>query len=355
MIAWRSAKVSLLGLCLMLGACAAVPLHVRLDPPIPPDHVFVLRDGTVLPARSWLPPAGTRWRGIILALHGFTDSRDGFELAGPDFARAGYAVIAPDQRGFGGTASRGTWPGAARLIEDAAEVAGQLRATYPGKRLILLGESMGGAIALCLAARPHPPADAFVLLAPAVWGWGQLDPRLAALLFAADHLAPGWAPNPNQVPGEIVASDNFDALRRMGRDPLTLRRPTVATLRGLVDLMTMAQRAVPRLHGAVLILSGGRDMIVPPAATSAAWSRLPAEVRRGFYPNGYHLLLRDHDRALVEADILAWLAAPDGWLPSGADVAAGAWEASRPWSGGPAEALPAGGLDGAGLRTVWPF
>ena len=52
----------------------------------------------------------------------------------------------------------------------------------------------------------------------------------------------------------------------------------------------------------------------------AAWAKLPPGVRRGFYLGGYHLLLRDHDRNLVETDILAWLADPSRWLPSGADI-----------------------------------
>ena len=76
-------------------------------------------------------------------------------------------------------------------------------------------------------------------------------------------------------------------------------------------LMGEAHDAMAHLHGPVLLLDGRRDQLVPPAATASAWDGLPASVRRGFYPNGYHLLLRDRDRALVEADILAWLDDPD--------------------------------------------
>lgn len=337
-----------------LAGCARVPPTLALDPVAPPDMRFAMADGAVLPARVWAVPPGVAAQGVILWLHGFTDSRDGFELAGPVFAASGWAVVAPDQRGFGATASRGTWPGTARLVDDAAGVAAQLRARFPG-RLVLMGESMGGAVALCLAARPATRVDATVLLSPAVWGWGQLDPRLAAALWAADGIAPGWRPNPADVPADIWATDNIEALRRLARDPLTIRRPTVATLRGLVDLMTAAQKAAPDVRGPVLVLAGRRDRVVPQAAMAVAWGRLPATARRGFYPNGYHLLLRDRDRALVAADILAWLRDPGAWLPSGADVAAGAWTAAGSSAGEPAEALPAGVLDGVGERPVWPF
>jgi alpha-beta hydrolase superfamily lysophospholipase len=361
MIPRRGALSTTWACLLVLASCAAtprlapLPLPQQTDTPLPPDLTFTMNDGVVLPARSWLPPASTAVRGVILALHGYTDSRDGWELPAPVFAAAGYALFAPDQRGFGATADRGAWAGADRMVEDAATMAAQLRARYPGKRLILMGESMGGAVAACLNASHPGAADATVLLAPAVWGWRQMDPRLAASLVVADAVAPGWAPNPGRISIDIAASDNYDALVRMGHDKLTLLRPTVASMRGVVDLMSDAQRAAARLNGPVLILDGRRDQVVPPPATAAAWSHLPANVRRGFYPNGFHLLLRDKDRALVEADVLAWLQDPDAWLPSGADVAAGAWRADEAWQGGSEAALPAGRLDGIGLQKVWPY
>jgi alpha-beta hydrolase superfamily lysophospholipase len=344
-----------------LAGCMAVP---RLDPlplprqtetPLPPDMSFTMDDGMVLPARAWLPPAGTPWRGVILALHGYTDSRDGWEMPAPGFAAAGYAVFAPDQRGFGASPDRGAWAGTDRMVADAADIATQLRARHPGQRLIVMGESMGGAVALVLNATHPGLADATVLLAPAVWGWGQIDPKLGVALLAADSVAPGWKPNPGSVDINIAASDNRDALIRMGRDKLTLLRPTVDSMRGVVDLMTAAQRDAPKLTGPVLILDGRRDQVVPPPATARVWAHLPAAVRRAFYPNGYHLLLRDKDRALVAADILSWLENPDAWLPSGADVAAGAWQADQAWVGGSTGALPAGRLDGLGLPKVWPY
>ena len=313
-----------------------------------------MSDGAILPARDWLPPAQP-WRGVILALHGFTDSRDGWEVSAPAFAAAGYALFAPDQRGFGDTASRNHWAGTTRMVNDAAELVAQLRARYPGLPVIVMGESMGGAVATVLAARPNNPSDATVLLAPAVWGWGQMDPAVAATLLAASALAPGWEPDPGQIGREITASDNIPALMRMGRDPLTLRRPSVAMLRGLVDLMADAQAASAHLHGRVLILSGRRDQLVPPHATAAAWARLPPDIRRGFYPNGYHLLLRDRDRALVIADILSWLQTPDAWLPSGADTAAGAWQADHAWQARLPAATPAGHADDTGADSVWPY
>jgi alpha-beta hydrolase superfamily lysophospholipase len=345
-------RTVLIGYLLALLACAAPHGAVPTDALIPPTLAFTLRDGTVLPARAWLP---TRPRGVILALHGFLDSRDAWELPAPVFAAAGYAVYAPDQRGFGATATRGTWPGTDTLVSDAADLVQQLRARYAGLPVIVMGESMGGAVALLLAARPAPSADAFVLLAPAVWGWHQLPPPYAITLRLTALLAPAWSPDPGRVAQNIYASDNITALIRLGRDPLTIRTPSIALTKGLVDLMTAAQAAAPDIHGRVLVLSGRRDQLVPPAATEAAWAHFPANVRRAFYPHGYHLLLRDTDRALVEADILAWLSAPDAWLPSGADAATAAWQADHAWHPTTNPYLPATEADTTFAPPIWPY
>ena len=313
-----------------------------------------MRDGYALPARIW-PSQTQPARGVILALHGFTDSRDAWEYPAPVFAAAGYTLGAPDQRGFGDTKTRGSWAGDRIMVADAAELAATLRKQDPGRRLIVMGESMGGAVAMCLAAETPAAADAYLLLSPAVWGRGQMTLPIRSALWAASSIAPNWRLTGREVPIDVVASDNREALLRLAHDPLTLRNVTTSMLRGLVDLMDRAQDAAAKLPASTLVLDGRRDQVIPPSATAVAWAKLPHAVRRGLYLGGYHLLLRDQDRALVLSDILAWLSIPDRWLPSGADVNAAAWAADDAWDAGAADILPAAALDGTGLRRVWPF
>jgi acylglycerol lipase len=293
-----------------------------------------------LPARARMP-AGTP-RAVVLALHGFNDSRDAWELSGPVFAAAGVAVFAPDQRGFGATPERGHWVGQERLAADAAAMLRALALPWPGVPLYAMGESMGGALLMVLAASAAaPPVSGWILLAPAVWGRQQMGPALSAALWVASNVAPGWRLTGHEVPIKVMASDNRDALIRLGRDPLTILATRVDALRGLADLMDAAQDAAPGLPANTLVGYGGRDRLVPPEAMHRAWTRMPGAVRRALYPNGYHLLTRDRDRAEVTGDVLAWMTAPNGWLPSGADASATSWLAAP--SGG-AGAEPALGL-----------
>ena len=334
----RRAALLLLALGLLaggVGSCTGLPRYGVPLPPLPEaalvaDDTFVMDDGARLPVKRWLPQgdqAGAP-RAVVLALHGFNDSRNAWDIPGEAFAKAGVAVFAPDQRGFGAAPERGAWPGAARLADDAASSLRALAARYPDTKLFAMGESMGGAVLMTLAARPDPPPVAgWVLLSPAVWGRQQMGVVLSSGLWLVSSVAPGLSVTGTEVPLRVMASDNREALIRLARDPLTIRRTRFDALRGLTDTMDLAQAAAPRLRAPTLVLYGARDTLVPADATARAWARMPPTVRRAYYPAGYHLLLRDRGRAAPTRDVLAWMDDPSAFLPSGADIAAAAWQA----------------------------
>jgi alpha-beta hydrolase superfamily lysophospholipase len=323
-------------LALSLAGCMATGVHYRQDAAVaPPDLSFRMDDGAVLPGRVWRADGAER--GVIVALHGFGDSRDAWEHSGPRLAARGFTVYAYDQRGFGAAPGRGHWAGTERMVDDAAEVAADVaRRETPGVPLTVLGESMGGAVLMVASAedawRRHGAAVAgTVLLAPAVWGRGQMNPLLVAALDVADAVAPERRMTGREIELHVRASDDRAELLKLARDPLTLDGASLATIGGLVELMTRAQAAAGRMRGPVLIAYGAKDDLIPPAATAAAWAKLPGDDRRAYYSDGYHLMLRDLDHAAVDQDIASWAAHPERPLPSGADVAAAGWVAGRPW------------------------
>ena len=307
-----------------LGGCVseiATP-GPTIAPAVQADDAFTMPDGMRLPFRSWLPESAPT--AVVLALHGINDSRDAWEIPAPDFAAAGIAVYAPDQRGFGATAARGFWPGGDALADDAATMARLLRARYPGVRLILLGESMGAAVLMHMATRPDPPdVDGYLLLAPAVWGRAAMNSFLRSLLWLASNTVPGM-----ELTGQglkVTPSDNTEALMRLSTDPLSLRRTRVDTVRGLVDLMDAALAAAPEFDAPALLMYGAKDELIPPRATAVTWHRLPPSSRRAFYSTGYHLLFRDLGRQVPIDDAIAWIIAPNTPLPSSAESAAAFW------------------------------
>lgn len=295
------------------------------------DTAFIAADGASLPLRHWQPPGEPR--AVILALHGFNDYSKAFEEPAAAWAAAGIATYAYDQRGFGAAPGRTLWPGSARLAADADAAVGLLRARYPGRPVYLLGESMGGAVAVDAAtgADGLAPAkvDGIVLSAPAVWGRETMDliPKLA--LWAGVRLFPETTLSGSDL--RIKASDNLPMLRALGRDPLVIKQTRIDAVWGLVNLMDRALDAAPRLNEPLLLLYGAHDEIIPREALRDFVAHLPiaGEPRRrlAFYQAGYHLLLRDLEGAAVAGDVASWIRDANTPLPSRADRLA----AAKPW------------------------
>jgi acylglycerol lipase len=313
---------------------AATHLAPSASPARFTDSAFIAADGVSLPLRKWLPHGEVK--SVILALHGFNDYSKAFAMPAPLWAEHGIATYAYDQRGFGGAPMRASWAGTARLAGDAVTATRLLRATYPGRPIYLLGESMGGAVSILAAsgtdAIPPAEADGLILSAPAVWGRPTMDfwPKLA--LFAAVRFVPDMLLTGSGL--GIKPSDNLPMLKALMKDPMVIKGARVATIYGLVDLMDTALEAAPRLQMPFLLLYGAHDEIVPREALAdfvAALPPDPAHRRRlAYYRNGYHLLLRDLEGAVVAGDVANWAFDRKAPLPSHADRR----EALRPWPPG---------------------
>ncbi len=319
----RSVRVTcwLLTLILQTG-CAGPPLRHPGPAPVTSGD-FTMTDGTAIPYRAWVPHRTPS--AIVLALHGMNDSRDAWEYPAPAFTSAGIALYAPDLRGFGATPTRGLWPGTQTMVDDVRTEVRILRHRYPHARLIMMAESMGAAVVMVMATQPRPPAvNGYVLIAPAVWGRAEMNFPMRALLWLANEIVPAA-----RLTGggfvKVTASDNRTALIRLSNDPLTIHATRVDAINGLVDLMDKALAAAPHMPAPSLFLYGGHDELIPPRATAATWRALPPDIDRAFYPDDYHLMLRDKERTRPIDDILAWIRDPAAPLPSGADAAARAW------------------------------
>lgn len=287
---------------------------------------LLMPDGARLPLHAWMPETPPP-RAAVIALHGFNEySRSFAEDPAPLFTQAGIALYAYDQRGFGRAPHRGIWPGAATLAADASTAAKLIRARHPDIPLVMMGESMGGAVLMVAATSADPPpVDGYVLLAPAVWGRSTMPAIMRWTLDLALALIPAIAFS-NSAPG-FTPTNNLAALRRWSRDPLIIRETRIDAVGGLVDLMDAAVAAAPRFTAPALLLFGGDDRLVPSDSTRAMLRRLPplSTQRVAYYPGGYHMLLRDRDGPKVVQDIAAWVLDHAAPLPSGADQAARAW------------------------------
>ena len=272
-----------------------------------------MSDGYQLPVTVWEADAP---QAVFLALHGFNDYRNAFDGPARFFATHNIMTYAYDQRGFGETAQRGLWPGDNVLESDAASMASLICDKHPDLPLFLLGESMGGAVAINMQ-QAAPCIAGMVLVGPAVWGWQTMPFWQRNTLKFAAHIVPA-----KTLTGEglkITPSDNTEMLRALGRDPLVIKATRIDTMYGLTNLMEAALLSSPQLAVPTLILYGEKDEIIPHDPTCVMLERLPEQSSTRFvlYPDGYHMLLRDLQADVVLHDVVTWVSDQAAALPSG--------------------------------------
>lgn len=326
---WHSRRAAVLS---TIFAATLLACTVQLQPraesslePVIARTAILTADGYRLPLDRW---GSGDPEAVVLALHGFTEHRGVFRGLAGALAEGGFAVYAYDQRGFGETRHRGIWPGEDILVDDARAAWQLLRERYPDRPIHLLGESMGGAIALLATTDPGAiEPDSMVLLAPAIWAREVMPWYQRTGLWLGDHLMPGLSFNP--VTARRIAdtqpTDDPAVAAEMRTDDRMLRDVRADMLVGMTDLMDAALHATEQLPEPALILYGLEDEIIPPEAACAMLERIASgagpEPTVAVYPDGYHLLTRDLQAHLTRGDIVAWIGEQRRHLPSGRAMA----------------------------------
>jgi alpha-beta hydrolase superfamily lysophospholipase len=116
---------------------------------------------------------------------------------------------------------------------------------------------------------------------------------------------------------KILATDNIELLRKMGNDPLIIKKTRVDAVYGVMQLMDTAYERAPLVKTPALILYGGCDQVIPSEPIARSLEHFHAPVTFIYYPEGYHMLLRDLQGGRVMTDILSWINKPQAPVPSG--------------------------------------
>jgi fermentation-respiration switch protein FrsA (DUF1100 family) len=156
---------------------------------------IAIQTGDGLTLRSWWAPPTRADGRVIVYLHGNAGHRGGRADRIGDYLAAGYGVLLVGYRGYGGNPGQPTEAG---LYEDArANLAFLARESVRPQQIVLLGESLGTAVAIQMAT--EVPILALVLEAP-----------LASILHSARARYPLFA-------FDFLVRDKFNSLKKIGR------------------------------------------------------------------------------------------------------------------------------------------
>jgi carboxylesterase len=231
--------------------------------------------------------------GVVL-VHGFTGSPYEVRYLGEQLHRAGFTVKAPLLPGHGTSVAdldTTTWQDWIEHVERSIDA---LRVRCG--RVAVVGQSLGGLIALYLASRRSDIAAVASLAAP-LWLDG-IAGRVAR--WAAAGRMPVRA-----IP-KFGGSDVRDA-RTKAENPCYDAIPMRA-LGQLAQFMHVVDAALPQVTQPVLVLHGRHDHTAP-VACAPRIAEATRAVRLRILPRSYHLIAVDVERDAVAAEVISFIRA----------------------------------------------
>jgi fermentation-respiration switch protein FrsA (DUF1100 family) len=143
---------SITSAALLLAGCSGVFLQPDRRLYVRPEAVgakweearFPSIDKTALTG-LWFPSRRGASRGVVIQFHGNGENMTSHFLSAQWLALEGWDVLAFDYRGYGASGGRKSLAGS---VEDGVAALRWARAKAPGRPLVVLGQSLGGALAV---------------------------------------------------------------------------------------------------------------------------------------------------------------------------------------------------------------
>lgn len=276
------------------------------------ETTLPLRDGITLFARAWAPASPRR---IVICVQGLGGHGGYYRDLAQALAADGTVLAAPDLRGHGrSTGVRGNIDRFDRYLEDIDATARWAQTSWPGKPIILLGESMGASIAIqYIISNQHLsepiPLAGLALVSPVLRPAIQPSVGEAARFLQFLVTAPARPAMATTGREELGCRDN-EFNDRLRADPLFVRKVSVRFLNRLAFWLWQTRRQAGQVSLPLLVLQGERDYVAHPAGTALFLRRVRTTDQRVItFPEAYHCLLYDPATPLVVKALREWLSA----------------------------------------------
>nr|GEX44114.1 caffeoylshikimate esterase [Tanacetum cinerariifolium]GEZ60429.1 caffeoylshikimate esterase [Tanacetum cinerariifolium] len=267
--------------------------------------------------KSWLPRPGVRIKAAVCFVHGYGDTCTFFfEGIAKKIAAAGYGVYAIDHPGFGLSEGlhgyvRNFSDMVDNVIEQYTRIKG--RPEVRGMPRFLLGQSMGGAVALKVHLKEQREWDGVVLVAPMCKISEEMKPpeALQKVLIFLSRLTPKAKLVPAKDLGELAFRD---AQKRKLANYNVISYSDQTRLKTAVELLNATnelESEVEKVSSPLLILHGAADKVTDPNISKFLYEKAASKDKTlKLYDGSYHCILEgESDERIFEVldDIIAWL------------------------------------------------
>jgi carboxylesterase len=244
-----------------------------------------------MPLMEGADPIRTKGNDIgVLLIHGFTSTPKGLAPLADRLADSGYSVSAPRLPGHGTSLSecnRTTWHDwYAEVTRAFDELRGGCGTVF------VFGFSMGGTLALRLAADRGDQIAGLILLNPSVFTT-RPDRHLLPLLA---KVVPAWPGISNDIKKDGVVEQAYDKI-------------PVRAAYSLNQMWTGVKPDIPSINQPILVFTSTDDHVVEPENSEYILEHVNSIDRHQvILPDSYHVALLDNDAETVIDNTAAFVA-----------------------------------------------
>lgn len=255
--------------------------------------------------QAWLPEGDVK--AVMLIVHGLGEHSGRYMNFINHFLPLGYAAYAMDHIGHGKS------DGGREIVEKFEDYTDTLEIYFrmvkdwmPNKPIVLVGQSLGGLIATYYLLDHQDDFKAAVLFAPAI----KMPDSISPLTIAIAKLLAVLAPRTGTVGLDVNAiCRDPEVVKAFANDPLIYHGKTPARLGA--ELLRAMQRIANEADKIILpfiALQGGGDRIINPEGAQMLYDKATSKDKAiKIYPDFYHELFNDPERAIVLSDVETWL------------------------------------------------
>lgn len=269
------------------------------------EGTFKTTDNLELFERRWQPRSASK-AGVVL-IHGYADHSGRYAQVAARLTDRGYSVSAFDQRGHGRSPGRRAFISSFEdTLEDLDEFISRISATFGGRPLFLMGQSMGALIIALYAATRKPAVHGLALCSPSLRVANAISPFLQRAAGVVAVMLPRL---PVLLLDATAISRDPAAVQAYTTDPLVYHGRIQA--RTGAEIMRATNRARELAHEIdlpLLILHGTADRLCDVRGSQELFDgvRSPDKTLK-LYDGAYHELFNEPEREAVIATICDWL------------------------------------------------
>lgn|GEM_PF-186157 len=246
-------------------------------------------------------------RAAILLVHGLGAHSGRWSFLAEFFLRNNISSYAIELKGFGETKDlKGHIDSLDTYFNDIRIFRNLIAQENPGKKIFILGESMGGLIAFLMAGRKERLFDGLICISPA------FKSRIKFSLMEYIKIMLSFIYNPRKqfrmnFDSFMCTRDN-EYLKILNSDSREHRLATSKLLLNLVFAQMKAAGLKDKISSPVLFLLPGYDKLVDSENSERIFDNLNLKDKTIIvYPEMYHALSIDAGREKVFSDMLKWI------------------------------------------------